>query len=244
MLQKCILLLVLVFTLASCQFTETMNLNDDGTGRMSLSVDLSEMMAFGGEMMKDTTLVKTDTIISFRELFKEKKDSIAQLSKDEQKRLMAMENYNIHMVTDPETNKMIVDIFIDFKDVSEANDLMKGFDQSEGMIPGMSNDNKNGEKEPEIVGVEYSYKNGIFKRDAYIIDKELHKAQIDSMKQTESFMSGMTYKLKYTFPKKIKKSSVDDATYSLDGKTIELERTFVEYMKNPDVLDLEVELEN
>ena len=56
-------------------------------------------------------------------------------------------------------------------------------------------------------------------------------------------MSGMTYKLKYTFPRKIKKSSVEDATYSLDGKTIEMERSFIDYIKNPDIMDLEVELE-
>ena len=56
-------------------------------------------------------------------------------------------------------------------------------------------------------------------------------------------MSGISYKLKYTFPKKIKKTSAEDATFSLDGKTLELERGFVEYLKNPDVLDIEVELE-
>ena len=64
------------------------------------------------------------------------------------------------------------------------------------------------------------------------------------MKQAEGFMGTMVYKLKYTFPKKIVKSSIEDARFSLDGKTIEVESTFLEYLKNPDVLDLEVELEN
>ena len=36
---------------------------------------------------------------------------------------------------------------------------------------------------------------------------------------------------------------MEDAMYSADGKTIEFERSFVEYIKNPDVLDLEVKLE-
>ncbi len=248
MLQKSLFLLFLAISTVSCQFTEIMNINEDGTGRMSLSVDLSEMMAFGGEFSKDSTAVKTDTIISFKDILEEKKDSISKLSEEEQMRLKAMENYKIHMLTDPETNKMILDVFTDFEDVSEANDLMKGFKESEGLIPGASNNNQSeeddGEEEPELVGVSFSYNKGVFKRDAYIKDKEAHKKQIDSMKQAEAFMGGMIYKLKYTFPKKIKKSSVKDATFSLDGKTIELQRTFLEYMKDPDVLDLEIELEN
>jgi hypothetical protein len=239
--------IVAALTLVSCQFTETMVMNEDGSGRMSLSIDLSEMMAIGGEMAQDSTLTKQDTIISFKQIFEEKKDSIARLSKAEQKRLKGMENYNIHMVSDPDENKMELDVFTDFKDVSEANDLMKGFEQSESYIPGsdVSNtENDSGGPEPELMGVSYTFKKGVFKRDAFIKDEKRHKAQTDSMKQAEAFMSSMRYKLKYTFPRKIKSSSVEDATYSLDGKTIEIERSFLDYFKNPDVLDLEVELEN
>ena len=238
-------LLLVFFLLVSCQFTETLSLNEDGTGRMSLSVDLSEMIAMTGKMAKeDSSYVKMDTIISFKDILEEKKDSIALLPIEEQKRLKAMENYYYHMITDPETKQMMVDVFIDFKNVSEANDLMKGFNQSEDLFSMNSDPNKKEEKDPETVRVAYTYKKGSFKRDAYIVDKELHQTQLDSMKQAESFMNGMVYKIKYTFPRKIKMASVEDATYSLDGKTIEFERKYLEYMKNPDVMDLEVELEN
>lgn len=243
MLQKGIFLLAIIFTMVSCQFTETMVINENGSGRMSISMDLSEMMAIGGEMAKDSTLTKTDTIISFKDILEEKKDSIAQLSVKEQRQLKAMEEYNIHMVTDPETNKMVVDIFIDFKDVSEANDLMKGFEETGNLIPGMNDSDESKEEDDNNVAVNYTFKKGVFKRDAYIIDPEKHKTQIDSIASVASFMSGMTYKIKYTFPRKIKNSSVEDATYSLDGKTIEMQRTFLEYMKNPDMMDLEIELE-
>jgi len=135
-------------------------------------------------------------------------------------------------------------IFIDFDDVSQANDLMKGFEETENLIPGMNNSDDSKEEDNNNVAVNYSFKKGVFKRDAYIRYPEKHKTQVDSIASVESFMNGMIYKLKYTFPRKIKKSSSEDATYSLDGKTIELKRTFLEYIKNPDVLDLEVELEN
>ena len=243
MLQRFLFLLVLIFTLVSCQFTETMVINEDGSGSISISMDLSEMMAFSGEMMTDSTLTKMDTIIPFKYILEEEKDSIAKLSAREQKRLKNLENYNIHLVTDPEINKMVIDVFTDFKDVSEANELMKAFDETDEFIPGMKTDEEGDSSNETNVGVNYSYKRGVFKRDSYILDREKYQVQMDSIKEVESFMSGMTYKLKYTFPRKIKKSSVEDATYSLDGKTIEMERSFIDYIKNPDIMDLEVELE-
>ncbi len=246
MLRKIITLLVLSITFVSCQFTETMTLNEDGSGRMTISVDLSEMMGMMGEIGKDSTMVKTDTIISFKEMFEEKKDSISKLSAKEQQKLKALENYNIHMNMDPEANKMIVDIFSDFKDVSESNDLMSAFEEMDDVLPNMGTDDgkKDEDGDDNNVAVRYSFKKGVFKRDAYIVDVEKHKAQVDSLASVESFMSVMTYKIKYTFPRKIKSASVEDAMYSSDGKTIEFERSFVESIKNPDVLDLEVELEN
>ena len=243
MLRKFIFLLVLSFTLISCQFTETMVINEDGSGSISISMDLSEMMAFSGEMMTDSTITKMDTIIPFKYILEEEKDSIAQLSTREQKRLKELENYNIHLITDPEINQMVIDIFTDFKDVSEANDLMKAFDETDEFIPGMKMNEADDSSNETNVGVNYSFKNGVFKRDSYILDPEKYQVQMDSIKEVESFMSGMTYKLKYTFPNKIKKSSVVDATYSLDGKTIEMERPFIDYIRNPDMMDLEVELE-
>jgi len=244
MLRKIIVLLVLSVTLVSCQFTETMTLNEDGSGRMAISMDLGEMMAMMGEMGKDSTMIKTDTIITFKEMFEEKRDSISKLSAKEQAKLKALENYSIRMDMDPEKNKMIVDIFNDFKDVSESNDLMKAFEEMDDVMPSMGGDDSNNDEEDDNnVGVRYTFKRGVFKRDAYIIDIEKHKMQVDSMASIESFMSAMTYKIIYTFPRKIKSASVDDAMYSADGKTIEFERSFVEYIKNPDILDLEVKLE-
>lgn len=244
MIRKFILLLFLAFTVVSCQFTETMVLNEDGSGRMSIEMDLSEMMAFQGAS-EDSIAVDMDTIISMKQFLQEKKDSIATLSKVEQEKLKKIENYNVHILIEHETPKMLLDVFIDFKNVGEANDLMKGLDRGSAFVPGVTMDSEmEGDDSPDVVGVSYSYKKGKFKRDAYIIDKELHKQQVDSMKSAEAFMSEMRYKLKYTFPRKIIKSSVKDATYSLDGKTIVIERNFVEFMKNPDLLDLEVEIEN
>lgn len=245
MFKKLLLVTSLALVTISCQFTETMTLNEDGSGRMSISMDMRELMAFGG-MMEDSTMVKLDTVISMRDVLREKKDSIATLSKAEQKRLKKIENFNFHTSMDPDSGEMYFDVFTDFKKIEEANEMMSAFESSGDFLQGMGSDTQV-ENDPEsggVMAVAYSYKKGKFKRDAFIKDKAKHQTQMDSLKSAEGFMKSMTYKIKYTFPKKIVKSSVEDATYSLDGKTIEFERSFLEYMKDPDVLDLEVELEN
>jgi hypothetical protein len=176
----------------------------------------------------------------------EKKDSISKLSETEQQKLKKLENFNIHMKMDSETSEMIYDISTNFKNIDEANDMLNGLEQAGNLIPNpdSTTEIKKEKDAPEIIGVNYSYKKGVFKRDAYIKDEKEHQQQVDSMKQAEAFMGSSNYTLKYTFPKKIKKTSNPEATFSADKKTVSVQAPFIEYFKNPDLLDLEVELEN
>lgn len=247
MLQRILVVLCATLTLASCQFTETMVLQEDGSGRMSISVDMGEVMGMSGAMEGDANMVKQDTVISFKSLLQEKKDSIAKLPQSSQDKLKAIEEYQLHLISDPDQKQFIMDVYTDFKKVGEANDLFWGFGQSGNFIPGASNNSQEGSsdfEEPEIIGVSYTFTNGKFKRDAFIKDKEAHQVQLDSLKLTESFMSEIKYKLKYTFPRKIKSATLTEVLLSDDGRTLELEKSFLDYFKNPDILDLEIELEN
>jgi hypothetical protein len=244
MFLRAVFVFVLAVSLVSCQFTETLIFNEDGSGKMSVEMDMGEMMAFGGEAM-DTVGTKMDTLIFIKDILEAKKDSISKLSAAEQKKLKKMENYRMQIKMDSDANMLLFKLLADFKSVEEVSDLLDGFGDSMDLMPGTGKDLKfdSESQSADAMGVDYSFKNGKFKRDAYIKNKEEHKAQIDSLKGVESWLEHMKYSLKYTFPKKIVKSSIDDATYSLDAKTIEVSRSFVDYMKDPDILDLEVELE-
>lgn len=246
MVQKILFLVGFSLTLVSCQFTENMVLNEDGSGTISVEVNLNEMMAFGGMGEADSASVKVDTIINVKQFLEEKKDSIASLSKEEQLKLRKLENYNIRVRMDSDSSEMIYDISTSFKSVSEANDILNGLNQATDFVPSMNQDSdetKKDEGSPDIIGVSYSFEKGIFKRDAYIKDRKLHQQEVDSLKQTEAFLGGANYTLNYTFPKPIKKVSDPAATLSIDKKTLTLRKAFIDYFKNPDLLDLEVELE-
>lgn len=245
MFKKIYLLIVLAVTLVSCQFSETMVINEDGSGRMSLTMDMSEMMAM--MPMQDTLDMKMDSIMSFKKLFEEKKDSIAKLPIEEQARLKLLENYQMRVLMDPENQKMEYEIFTDFKSVAEANNLMEGLNASETLsaspmgTSAAPKDKKEPQEQP--IAVRFNFENNVFTRDAYIKDKKGFAALADSIQSLEAFMDEAMYTVKYTFPKKIKSVSVENAEISNDGKTVTFQKPFFAYMKNPDELDIEIILE-
>ncbi len=246
MIRRILLLAVLSIVLISCQFMETMVLSEDGSGTMSVEVNMNEMMAFGAMQMTDSVPVKLDTLIYVKQFLEEKKDSIAKLSEEEQLKIKKLENYNIHVKMDTEASEMIYNISTSFKKVSEANDILNGLEQASNFMPDSnqnSGETKKEESIPEIIGVNYTFENSIFKRDAYIKNKKRHQQEVDSLQQGEAFLGGAGYTLNYTFPRPIKKVSDPAATFSNDKKTLSLRKSFIDYFKNPDILDLEVELE-
>ena len=228
----------------SCQFTETMVLNEDGSGSMTVEVNMDDMMAMGA-MGGETEQVKLDTIVTMKDFLEEKKDSIAKLSKEDQMKLKKLENYIIHVKMDTEKSEMLYNVSTKFKSVSEANDILNGLEQASNLMPmDSSEETEKEESSPEVIGVKYSFEKGVFKRDAYIKDKAAHQREVDSLKQSEAFLGTVMYSLKYTFPKPIKKVSDPAAILSNDKKTLTLSKSFVEYFKNPDLLDLQVEVGN
>ena len=243
---KLLFLAVLAVLTTSCQFTETMVMNADGSGTMSMELNLNEMMAFGGMSETEEAVVKVDTIIYMKDFLEEKRDSISKLSQGEQQKLKKLENYNVHINMDSEEKIMKYDISIDFKNVNQANDIMNALEQVENIGPSSKMDASETKKEetPDIIGVNYFFEKNTFKRDAFIKDKIVHQQQVDSLKQTEAFFAGSLYTLNYTFPKKIKRASNPNAVYSNNKKTIVIRTQFIDYFKDPDLLDLEVELED
>ncbi|WP_420379978.1 hypothetical protein [Gilvibacter sp.] len=241
-------MLLIGLVMISCNFTEQMTMNEDGSGRLSVNFDASELMTMAGDMgsgEEEGEKEKVDSIIDFKDFIEENKDSIMALPAKERNEILAMENFKMRMQIDEEEGLMKFNIFTDFKDVSEANNINDGFNNLNGM---MNSGDQGAQQQPakneENVKVNYSFENNVFKRDAYIVDVEKYQVQIDSMKSMEMFLSSSSYKLEYTFPRRIKSTNRESATFSNDGKTLYYSVNFMEYMKDPDLLDIEVVLED
>ncbi len=152
MVHKLLCIFVLAISLVSCQFTETMLMNEDGSGTMTIEVNMNEMMSFGGAAVMDSVAVKMDTIISIKQFLEKKKDSISQLSTAEQLKLKKLENFNVHINMNSETSEMVYDISTKFKSISEANDILNGLEQAGNFMPNMDSNPEEGKKE-EFVGI-------------------------------------------------------------------------------------------
>lgn len=245
---KFLIAALITLVMVSCNFTEQMTMNEDGSGRLTVNFDASELMAMAGDMggdEQDEEKEKVDSIIDFKQFIEENKDSIMALPADEQAKIMAMERFKMRMLIDEAEGIMKFNIFTDFQDVSEANDITSSFDNLDGFMGDGQQANQSGApKNEENVKVKYSMEGNTFKRDAYILDAEKYKVQLDSMASMEMFLSTSTYKLEYKFPRKVKSTNRETATLSADGMTVYYEVNFMEYMKDPDLLDLEVVLED
>ncbi len=240
---KILAVIVITVCIAACNFTEEIYFNEDGSGKMSILFDGDEMM----QMIPETDSTELDKAIDstlvFKDLLREKKDSIAQLSPEEQAKLKKLEPFSLRMIVDPEGGVMNFNMFTDFKKVSEVNDAFNAFQNASSIGPVAGGKTMPGGATEETTTVNYSFKKNTFKRETVILNQELFEQSIDSLASAEMFLSGSTYTFKYHFPRRVKSTNIEEATFSMDGKTMIHEVNFLEMMKDPESMVIEVELE-
>src|SRR5690606_36046479 len=119
----------------SCNFTEEIHLNGDGSGKMSIHFDGSQLMSLAGEEMGQTTEKAVDSTLAFKDFLLEHKDSISRLSAEQQARLRRLEPFSMRMVMEPEEKTMLFDLFRDFDRVDAVNDAFNVFQDASAFGP-------------------------------------------------------------------------------------------------------------
>ncbi|SDR65689.1 hypothetical protein SAMN04515667_0039 [Formosa sp. Hel1_31_208] len=239
----------------SCQFAENIYINEDGTGKMEFSMDASEMMKMVAEMGEGNEASgmdkAMDSTVVFKDFLYEKRDSIATLPKEEQEKLKALEKFSMHMIVDPESQKMVFDLTSEFNNASELQDVfgaLNSFSDMQGA--GGTSNNPSSSSPFSSLGsdgstdVSYSFDGSVFKRTAKIIDKEKHQQAMDSLGQAAMMFGSSRYKINYHFPKPVKSISKEGAMYSEDRKTVTLDVGFMDVLRDPELLDFEIVLED
>lgn len=240
--------------MTSCQFSEDVYINEDGTGSMTYSIDASEIMemaaGMGNENEKQSLEKAMDSTIVFKELLENKKDSISKLPKADQEKLKSLENFKMHILTDPETKTMVFDLTSNFKNVSEMQNMFRTLNDLSSLNTEI-NKNSNDSAGPfDSMGargsteVSYAFDGKTFKRSAIILDKEKHQREMDSLGDSEMMFGSSRYKVNYHFPRAVKSVSKEDAKFSEDRKTVTFDVSFLSVIKEPDILDFEVVLED
>ncbi|MBU3024559.1 hypothetical protein Q4603_19705 [Zobellia galactanivorans] len=242
-LLKVVVTVCIAVFFVACNFTEEIYFNEDGTGKMDIGFDGSEMM----QMMPSSDSTKLgeviDSTLVFKDLLREKKDSIAQLSPEQQAELKRLEPFSLHMKVDADNGIMNFNMFTDFKDVSEVNDAFNAFQSASSVGPAAGSKPMPQNPANGATKVNYTFNKNKFKREAAIVDQELFQQSVDSLVSAEMFLSSSTYTFKYHFPKRIKSTNIEAATFSMDGKTMIYEVNFLDILKDPESVLIEVELE-
>lgn len=242
-----VMLTVLSFSLTSCQFSEHIYINEDGSSKMEFTFDGSELMKIGGDKFtKGAGDMDIDSIFTFKEIFDELKDSIAALPKDDRKTLKAIEDFKVHMITNKKDGKFNLDISSEFKDVSEMQNMLIAFSK----IIALDGKNKSKDfKDPleslanKDIDLKFSFDKGIFKRESIVRHEKSNKQQ-DGLKDMAMIYASSKYKISYHLPRRVKSVSNDKALFSADGKTVIVEYGLMDYFTDPSVLDLEIVLED
>lgn len=246
---------VVMLGFTSCQFSENIYINENGSGKMEFTMDASEMMKMVSEMGESPEAAgldeAMDSTIVFKDLLFEKRDSISKLPEAEQAKLKALEKFSMHMIMDPETNEMVLDLITEFDNANELQDMFAALNsfsnmQGEGGAPqgGSSSSPFSNLGSDGSTDVNYSFDGTVFRRSAMIIDKEKHQQAMDSLGQASMMFGSSKYKINYHFSRPIKSFSKEGAMFSEDRKTVSFEVGFMDALIDPELLDFEVVLED
>jgi len=224
-------------------FTEELSVNNDGSGTYAFKMDMSQMMESMKDMSNKDSIKEPqvlDTIVFFKDILEEKKDSISKLTKEEQILLKGLEDLKLHMQVDEEKGKMLMDFVLDFKNISELKDMQNKIAKAQALSDGKEKDNSLKSK----ADVDYSFDGKTFRRS--VIMKDLSEEKLQevelSIEQSSSFLEGTMYKVVYHFESEIQDVSFKGAVISNDQKTLTIEVPLDSVMKNPKWLDFEVNL--
>ena len=230
--------------LTSCTFTEHVYINEDGSGKYFFDMDGSSLMA----MMPKDSLGKDkaiDSTFSFKQIFEEKKDSIAKLSPEEQARLKKMENFTMQMKMNADKKQFLFSIGTPFKSVTDLQDVMNDMQDLQKMNKSKQDKSLGGMMDPSLFSgngtkINYLYDGKKFSRKAIVDKAMLKKLDNDSLAQYKMIFEASKYVVQYHFPKAIKSVSNKNAVFSKDRKTITIEFKFDAFLKEPEQMNLDV----
>lgn len=242
--------IILLITLTSCEIVQETTFNPNGSGTYSLGFDLSEMMKLGNNSSSKNNK-QVDTLIVFSDFLKTKKDSIAQLSIEEQKKIKDLENFSLKIKTDSVTNQFEMKINYLFKDVSELKMFSKKLEgQNIKELELLSEKTKTLKTKNDggLPDFNKSY-NMVFNKKIFsskISNKgieEAHKNKDTSLTKNNPMADMIRFKSKYYFPFKIKNISNKNARILPDFKGIEISGNLFEINNDPKYFDVEIEFD-
>lgn len=233
-------------TLGSCQFTEEITFKEDGSGTFNVHMDMSKMMSMMNEMddssdkNAEKKYEKQDTIVNFSDIIAQHQDSIKNLSEADRTLLESIKDMKMRLYMDEKSGDFFMNFYRDFKNINDLKDMQKQIKAAQAL---QNKDKSNkAEKDIENHEVKYNFSKNKFTRQVVMLmlSEDEQKQYDEQQEKVKMFTADGLYKIKYTFPKKIKSTSLKGAKISDNGHLLEFEIGMGEILKNPQLLDFEV----
>lgn len=262
-MRKVFLVIVFACFIASCNVTESIIFNQDGSGEFLATYEMGEAIkamsvAMGGDENKEKKEGGEimDTTIVFADIMETYKDSVAALPEEKRLAMEAVKDMYMRMQINEDEGVMSFGMGMQFESIDDLKDIRKKLKKIQSL--NSQGDQVNAMKENSPLGnfmgnenndVAYIYTTDGFSRMTSIklpdeatedaID-ELFDETDESNQQFLEYFEGSFYNVKLTFPKAVKSIDIDGAEFSDDRKTVTYKTNWVDYLKNPMLLDVNV----
>lgn len=248
-MKKLFYLFSIAILLVSCQITERAYIQENGSVKYETEMNFSEMMGMMfNEEMKDSLRqigqFPIDSVMTFSDLEKmDPKFSNGELGNAENQFLKVMDKMKVRMVMNDTEGK--ISFGVEEKDVNSFNAYMKEVKTAGEKLA--KEDKKAADNLAQsglMNSIQFKYNGKTFERIGDNSTAGMMSEMNDSTAESTKQMMGMfQYKMEYHFPKKIKKATIDNATYSLDGKTMTVDVPMTELLENPEKYNFKIEFE-
>ena len=263
-MKKIVLVALLICLFSSCNVTESIVFNENGSGKFLVTYNMGDAMkamtsAMGSDDSESNTFGKLmDTTMVFADIMEMYKESVAALPEEKRLAMQAVKDMFMTMQMDENEGVMDLGIGLNFESIEDLKgineklkkvqslnaqaDQMDAVKDNSPLGNFMGNENNN---------VSYNLKNNVFSRVSSMVSLEDSETESleglfdDTDESNQAFLDYFEeafYNVKLTFPRAVKSVSIEGAELSEDRKTVTYKTNWIEYLKNPKLLDVNVEL--
>jgi len=264
-MKKLILILTLATFITSCNVTESIVFNDNGSGKFLVTYEMGEAMkafeaSMGGGKSDDENKEpgeKMDTTMVFSDIMETYKDSVAALPEEKRLAMEAVKDMFMNMKVDEDEGIMNMGIGLNFNSIDDLKDINDKIKKAQSL--NAQGDQVGSMKDNSPLGNFFGSENS---NTGYILTEnsfsrvtqmdipdgaaedaieDLFNEEDESNQQFMDYFENAYYNVKLTFPKAVKSISKDDAEFSKDRKTVTYRINWIDYLKDPLSLDVNVE---
>ena len=235
--------LPLILLAVSCQVTETLHLNADGSGNIEVVHlrDENSYMQIAKENYSKEDVYR-DTTYVFGDYIKKHQETFSRTPVADQKVFLRYSDVKVHRKASSYDKEFRAIYTQNFQKASDIVDLSK----TDHYLDDIKN-NYALSAEEHYYKVCYDYRGNRFNRTVTIIDTLEQKKEFDKIEKLKTEYKGyklvQNYVLNYNFPRKIQSVSNPLAKISDDHKSLTLQFPLSDCLQNPESTNLEVVLE-